>query len=95
MEIVNMPFCCTSAVLGSFGEHGEHSVVSVKEVERLLKTRLGVVDLGGEQREGHKRYVIATSVDPKNIRILRQADFSIIDSYEGIQGRVFVLGRAL
>lgn len=93
MYLENMPFCCTSAVLGSFGEHGEPSIVTVEEVKRLLKKNLDVVDLGGVLQGGHKRCVFAISVDPKNIRVLLKAGFREIDSYQGIQGivRIFSL----
>jgi hypothetical protein len=86
MKIENLPFCCTSAVLGSFGEHGEESIVSVPEIERLLK-ELRVVDLGGQG----KRCVIATSVDLNNVEILMEAGFKVVDHYPGIQGEVYIL----
>lgn len=92
MRIENMPFCCTSAILGSFGEHGEPSLVSVEEVKRLVNTKMHVErDLGGNMIDGAKRCVFAISVDPKNIRILKAAGFKEVDSYEGIQGTVRIL----
>lgn len=91
MFVENMPFCCTSSVLGSFGEHGEPSVVSVEEIKRLVAKEFPVRDLGGVEQGGHKRCVFAISVDPKNIRLLLKAGFKEVDHYEGIQGTVHIL----
>lgn len=93
MQIENMPFCCTSAIIGMFGEHGEQSFVSVEEVKRLIATKRNEVrdSETGELLANGKRCVFAISVDPKNIRILRTAGFHIVDHYEGVQGRVYIL----
>lgn len=91
MLIENMPFCCTSAVLGSLGEHGEPSVVTVEEIRRLVDAELRVFNLSGKLREERKRCVLAISVDPKNIRTLLQAGFKIVDRYKGIQGIVHIM----
>ena len=92
MEIRNMPFCCTSAILGSFGEHGEASVVNVAEINRLVETKKSAFrDASGEIIDNGKRCIFAISVDPKNIRMLLKAGFQIIDHYPGIQGEVFIL----
>jgi hypothetical protein len=91
MYMENFPGCCTSAVLYSFGEHGEKSYVTVDEINRLLQQELHVRDLGGNMINGHKRCIFAISVDPKNIRILRDAGFKVIDTYEGIQGLVHIM----
>lgn len=91
MEIVNMPFCCTSAVLGSFGEHGESSVVTVEEVKRLVRMKLRGIFGQEDWIENPKRCVLAISVDPANIRVLKEAGFKVVDAYEGIQGKVHIL----
>jgi len=92
MRLADMPFCCTAAVLGSLGEHGEPSVVTVKEIQRLASYVLPAKrDLGGGMRGGHKRIVFAISVDPENIKMLQEAGFKIVDHYPGIQGEVFIL----
>jgi hypothetical protein len=92
MHIENMPFCCTSVILGSFGEHGEESLVTVEEIHRLISKKLRVErDLEGRMIDGAKRCVFAISVDPENIRLLRQAGFKVVDHYTGIQGEVYIL----
>lgn len=92
MLISNFPFCCTSAVLGSFGEHGEPSLVSVKEIQRMVKQELASFqDLGGHARGGHARCIFATTIDPKNLEMLLAAGFKEVDQYTGIQGIVHIL----
>lgn len=91
MHLSHMPYCCTMAVLGSFGEHGEPSVVTVAEIQRLTKMHLEVTDLAGKTQGGHKRCVLATSVDPKNIALLKQAGYQTLATYPGIQGEVHIL----
>ncbi len=91
MLVEHFPFCCTAAVLGSFGEHGEESEVSVEKIKELVhQTTRPVRDLGGRV-VGEKRIVFAVSVDPKNVAMLKEAGFKVVDSYNGIQGRVHVL----
>lgn len=85
MHIDNLPGCCTSAVLFSFGEHGEPSEVSVARIHELCTVK---------QREG-KRCVLATSIDKANVRMLRLAGFKEISSYPGIQGRVRIMKKDL
>lgn len=91
MHIENMPFCCTSAIIGSFGEHGEESIVTVDEIKRLVERKRHPVYRGDEIINNGKRCVFAISVDPVNIAILRQAGFRDVDSYPGIQGRVHIM----
>lgn len=91
MQIENMPFCCTSAILGSFGEHGEASVVTVDEIKRLIQTKSRPRWNGEKLVENGKRCIFAISVDPKNIRLLLKAGFNVIDKYEGVQGDVHIL----
>jgi hypothetical protein len=92
MQIENMPFCCTSAILGSFGEHGEKSLVSVDEIQRLVKTKMFAArDSHGQVVDNAKRCIFAISVDPKNIRLLNAAGFRTVDSYRGIQGEVHIM----
>lgn len=93
MEILDMPFCCTSAILGSFGEHGEPSVVTVDEIKRLVASKkIPKVDRDtGELVENAKRCVFAISVDRRNINTLKEAGFHVVDIYPGVQGLVHVL----
>lgn len=91
MFVENMPFCCTASVLGSFGEHGEPSDVSVAKIRELCEKEFPVIDQGGVERGGHKRVVFAISVDPANITQLLKAGFKVIDKYQGIQGLVHVM----
>lgn len=85
MRIENFPGCCTSAVLYSFGEHGEPTDISVARINELCTLK---------QREG-KRCVLATSVSKANASLLRQAGFREISSYPGIQGRVRIMKKDL
>lgn len=92
MEIDHMPFCCTSAVIGMFGEHGEESVVTAKEVARLIDANTSTRrDRSGEVIFPGKRFILATSINPKTIRLLQDFGFHVIDNYSGEQGEVFVL----
>lgn len=91
MKIENMPFCCTSAVLGSFGEHGEPSVVTLREVNRLVNRRVCTAMRGEREIPGRARFVFATTADEANLATLLEYGFKEIDSYEGIQGTVHVL----
>lgn len=95
MKIQNMPYCCTSAVLGSLGEHGEPSVVTVDTIKELVGMKAQPVyeDAKGERIlvDNGKRCIFATSVDPRNIMQLKAAGFKEVDSYEGIQGTVHIL----
>lgn len=91
MKMENFPFCCTSAILGSFGEHGEESLVNVEEIKKMAKSELGYGDPDSEFPNAHKRCIFAISVDPKNIRMLKAAGFRVIDTYQGVQGRVHVM----
>jgi hypothetical protein len=96
MHIENMPFCCTTAVLGMFGEHGEQSTVTVDEIKKLIATKTKpryAVGRDGQRElvENGKRCILATSVDPHNIATLKAAGFMEIASYLGVQGRVHIL----
>lgn len=92
MRIENMPFCCTSAILGSFGEHGEASLVNADEIKRLVDTKMRALrDHEGQLIDNGKRCIFAISVDPVNIRILEEYGFHTVDTYAGIQGQVHVL----
>lgn len=100
MNMENFPGCCTSAILYSFGEHGEKSELNAKHlsehdkieaIKKMVDQELGVVDQGGVERHGHKRCVFAISVDPVNIRRLLHAGFNIVDHYPGIQGEVHIM----
>jgi hypothetical protein len=90
--IDRMPGCCTSAILYSFGEHGEESEVTVEKILDLIEP---VVDSHYDSRmkliENGKRCIFAISVDPKNIKLLTEAGFKVIDKYEGVQGMVHIM----
>lgn len=92
MQIERMPFCCTSAIIGSFGEHGEPSIVTVEEVKRLVSTmQCAKFDEDGHLADNPKLCFFAISVDPQNVKILKQAGFKEVDAYRGIQGKVHIL----
>jgi hypothetical protein len=91
MEIVNVPGCCTAALLYSFGEHGEPSLVTVAEIKKMVQRELGYGDPDSLIPVAHKRCIFAISVDPRNIRLLKAAGFRTVDLYEGVQGRVHIM----
>ena len=92
MFIERMPFCSTSAVLGGFGEHGEPSLVTVAEIKRLIKnTQYYTFDEDENITNRPKLCIFAISTNPRNVRTLQNAGFKIVDSYEGIQGKVRIL----
>lgn len=95
MIIENVPWCCTAAILASFGEHGEPSEVTLEEIRRLTGQKRKEVyeEIHGHRIliDGAKRIVIAFSVDPANIKMLEEAGFKVVDKYKGIQGTVHLL----
>lgn len=92
MRIENMPGCCTSAVLFSFGEHGEYSNVTVENIHELVLSKvMEEHDLHGQLIDVPKRCIFAMSVDPTNIAILKEAGFKVVDEYDGEQGKVHIL----
>jgi hypothetical protein len=93
--IDNIPSCCTSAILHGFGEHDEPSEVTVEKIRKLVlskaKPRYGVENDNTVLLENGKRCIFAISVNPANIRILKEAGFKVVDKYEGVQGLVHIL----
>jgi hypothetical protein len=94
MRVEAMPFCCTSLILGSFGDHGEESIVTVEEINKILK-RNQYVEYVDEAAPIAQRYVYASTVNPENVAILKQAGFKVIDSYPGLQGQVYIMSLHL
>lgn len=95
MFIDDVPACCTSAIIYSFGEHGEESEVTVEKIKELIATKTTpqyrIFNNRRELAETPKLNIIAFSVDPKNIAILLEAGFKDVDSYDGVQGKVHLL----
>jgi len=91
MRIENMPGCCTSAILFSFGEHGEESEVTLDEINRLCTSKASPQYRDEMMVDNGKRCIFAISVDPQNIALLKEAGFKVVDIYEGIQGKVHIL----
>ena len=79
----NVPSCCTAVILHRLGEHGEESLVSVAEINRLCTLKANQ----------QKRFAIAFTVDPNNIALFRDANFDVIATYPGVQGPVHVMAR--
>jgi hypothetical protein len=96
MQITDFPGCCTSSILFSFGEHGEESIVTVDEIQKLCsqKMRPEYNELGVRTRYVEKT-CFAISVNPENIKTLKEAGFKEMGYYDGIQGRVKILARGL
>jgi hypothetical protein len=94
MHIAEMPMCCTSMVLGMFGDHGEESVVSVEEIKKLI-ARHRKVYYTDTNEHVTKKYVYASTVNLKNVVILQKAGFKILDAYPGQQGTVHVMALHL
>jgi hypothetical protein len=91
MEVKGMPFCCTSLVIGMFGEHGEESLVTPKEIKEMLEPWRYPLYEGKEVIDNAKHCIMATAVDPKNIKLLRNYGFKVVDRYQGVQGIVHVM----
>ena len=61
--------------------------IPLESAEQVKEIR----DAHGKLIASAKRCFIATSINPANIRVLKEAGFKVVDSYEGVQGRVYVL----
>jgi hypothetical protein len=94
MRVEGMPFCCTSSVLGMFGDHGEEALVTVEEIKKLL-AKNKYAEFIDEPWPIPQKYVYASTVNPVNVKILKEAGFKVLDSYPGQQGQVYVMGLHL
>lgn len=96
MQITNFPGCCTSSILFQFGEHGEESVVTVAEINKLCSQQMRPeYDEDGNVIRAVQKTCFAISVDPENIKTLKDAGFKEIGAYRGIQGHVRILAKGL
>lgn len=93
--IEGMPGCCTSAILHSFGEHGEDSEVTPEKITKLIESMTDPIFMWRRGRKEcvnpGRRCFFAISVSPDNIKIFTDYGFKIIDTYEGEQGTVHIM----
>lgn len=92
MRVAPFPGCCTSAVIYSFGEHGEETDISPEKIKAYMKPwQKAEKDDHGNIVDQVKLTWFATSVNTHNIALLEAAGFRTVATYPGEQGLVHVM----